>query len=125
MTVEELLTAYANGERNFKEVDLRGAYLQEAYLQEADLQGANLQGANLQEADLQGANLRRAKGYFSFFAYGTSGRIVHCVRHESGWMVQAGCFWGTLDQLYTQVMDTHGLEKGKVYLAMIELLKAL
>jgi uncharacterized protein YjbI with pentapeptide repeats len=50
MTAQELLAAYAAGERNFSGANLRGA----------DLRGADLNGANLSEADLSKAHLSGA-----------------------------------------------------------------
>ena len=44
MTAQELLAAYAKGERNFSGADLKGA----------NLSGANLNGANLLRANLIG-----------------------------------------------------------------------
>lgn len=55
MTRDELLAAYATGNRNFK-----GAYLVGADLEGADLRGANLKGAYLVGAYLDGANLKGA-----------------------------------------------------------------
>jgi uncharacterized protein YjbI with pentapeptide repeats len=80
MTAQELLAAYAAGERNFRQADLSGADLghanlsgakfYEANLREAVLIGANLSGADLSfaklhnadlwEANLEGANLWEA-----------------------------------------------------------------
>jgi superfamily I DNA and RNA helicase len=72
----ELLTRYARGGRNFKQVDLSHAELAGVYLNQANFIGANLQAANLQQAQLEGtkfiaanlshanltgANLRQAK----------------------------------------------------------------
>ena len=82
----------------------------------------DLYRVDLRGADLRGADLYRAKSYYSFVAYDTSKRIVHCVRHEDTWMVQAGCFWGTLEELETRVKESHN---SKVYLANIEILKGL
>ncbi len=61
MKVQELLDAYAKGERDFRDKNLQGADLWGADLRGANLQGANLRGANLQGANLQGADLQRAK----------------------------------------------------------------
>jgi hypothetical protein len=60
MNRDELLTAYAEGERNFKGANLTGAYLADAYLRGADLKGADLAGANLAGANLTGAHLADA-----------------------------------------------------------------
>jgi hypothetical protein len=88
--VEKLLKNYKNGERDFSDLDLRGADLshadlsesdfygswlsranfegsilkdvdfRKAHLREANLQGADLKGASLQDADLTEADLSRA-----------------------------------------------------------------
>jgi hypothetical protein len=50
----------------------------------------------------------------------TSGRIVHCVWHKTGWMIQAGCFSGNLDELETAVKNNHNCP---VYLGMIAFLR--
>ena len=96
--------------------DLSGANLSGAYLSRADLSGANLSGANL-----SGANLSGAENVYQFGPMPTSGRICTAAWHESGWMVQAGCFWGTLDELEKAVIEKHNCP---VYLANIALLRA-
>ncbi len=65
MDAEELLRRYADGERNFVEVDLSRANLSGANLYGADLRNANLSGVDLSGADLrctrmEGVNLRDA-----------------------------------------------------------------
>jgi uncharacterized protein YjbI with pentapeptide repeats len=60
MTAQELLAAYATGERDFPEALLIKANLSGADLSIADLSGANLSGADLSGANLSGANLSRA-----------------------------------------------------------------
>jgi len=108
---------------NLRCANLRCANLEGANLRDADLRCANLRGANLRGADLRCANLRRANNVYQFIAYDTSKRLVYCVKqHDDSWMVQAGCFWGTLEELETKVKETHN---SKVYLANIELLKGL
>jgi superfamily I DNA and RNA helicase len=72
----ELLSRYAQGDRNFcyanleniqlphaqlPGIDLIGANLRGANLQNANLEGAKLVTADLENADLTGANLRKAK----------------------------------------------------------------
>ena len=127
----DLRYANLNG-ANLGDVDLRGANLINADLRDSDLsganlngaylRGANLKGANLKGADLKGAYLEDASNYYSFVAYDTSKRLVHCVKHDSTWMVLAGCFWNTLEELKIKVLDTH---KSSVYLANIEILKTI
>ena len=102
---EEWFKCNEIGERaNLREANLRGANLRGADLRGANLREANLRRADLREADLRRANLREADlegalNYYSFFAYDTSKRIVHCVKHDDTWMIKAGCFWGTLEEL--------------------------
>ena len=108
-------------------ISLRFADLTDSDLSNANLSGANLSGADLNCADLKGAYLKGAYfegaiNYYSFVAYDTSKRLVHCVKHDTTWMVQAGCFWGTLEELEKKVLDTH---KSPVYLANIEILKTI
>ena len=100
--------------------NLQGAYLQEADLQEADLRWADLRGADLRGADLRGANLQGAEGIFQFGPVDTSGRICYAVKHENGWMINAGCFWGSVDELEKMVNESH---KSPVYLAICQMLK--
>jgi hypothetical protein len=73
MTRDELLTAYAAGERDFVGANLTrailtwanlsGANLSEATLRGANLTGATLRGADLYKADLTEASLREADLY--------------------------------------------------------------
>ena len=102
--------------------DLINVNLEDAYLRDVDLRDANLRDANLRNADLINVNLEDAKNYYSFFAYDTSRRIVHCIKHKEKWMIKAGCFWGSLEELEEKVKATHN---SKVYLANIEILKSL
>ena len=93
-----------------------------ANLSGADLSGANLRGADLRGADLSGADLWGTENIYVFTAYDTSKRIVYCVKHKYTWYVKAGCFWGTLAELKTRVLETHN---SKVYLHNIALLEQL
>ena len=102
--------------------DLIGANLGGVNLRGADLRNADLGGVNLIDADLRNANLEGAYFYYSFVAYDTSKRIVHCVKHKNTWMIKAGCFWGTLDELEEKVLSSH---KSDVYLANIKILKKI
>ena len=60
MTRDELLSAYAEGRRDFSGANLEGANLAGAILRGANLAGAILRGANVEGANLVGANLRGA-----------------------------------------------------------------
>ena len=110
---------------NLYGADLRGANLYGADLREANLCGANLYGADLREAnlhvaDLRGANLHGANGILEFGPMPTSGRIIFFVQHESSIMAQAGCFWGTIDELEQAVKAKHNCP---MYLGIIALVR--
>ena len=123
----ELHSKWLRGEDGGARANLRGVYLRGADLLGANLVGANLIGANLLGADLRGvylrgANLNRAKNIMQFGPMPTSGRTIYAVRHDSGWMVQAGCFWGTLDEVEAKVKASHNCP---AYLGFIEILRKL
>ena len=107
---------------NLSGASLKNADLINSYLRNADLSGSDLKGSYLKNASLKNADLEGASNYYSFVAYDTSKRLVHCVKHDSTWMIKAGCFWGTLEELEIKVLDTH---KSSVYLANIEILKTI
>jgi hypothetical protein len=111
----DLRGAYLRG------ADLRGANLQGAYLRRADLQGADLQGAYLRGADLRRADLQGAYHIKSFGPMPTSGRMVYAVKHDIEWMVQAGCFWGTLDELEAKVKASHNCPTYLAFIAMMRI----
>ncbi|MEH2240309.1 pentapeptide repeat-containing protein [Nostoc sp.] len=99
ITAEELLARYADGERDFRgieliqsaeepqdnmidlqkailrDINLRGAYLRQADLSEADLTGADLFGVSLESAWLKRAIVRDANLY--------SANLHWCSLHEA------------------------------------------
>lgn len=78
--------------------DLRWAYLRGADLRWADLRGANLGGANL-----RGADLYMAVGIASIGPVGRHGRIIYAVAHDDGPRIQAGCWWGGVDDTIARI----------------------
>src|SRR5690606_28491400 len=98
--------------------NLEGAYLEGAYLEGANLEGANLAGAYLEGAYLEGAYLAGAKvnglklvGRRPFFQVGPIGSrndMLRAYTTEEGVYVQAGCFWGTIEEFAAKLADTHG-----------------
>ena len=58
--VDKFLKLYAEGKRDFQNINLKQAYLAETELRGVNLRGANLRKADLSEADLEGANLQEA-----------------------------------------------------------------
>jgi hypothetical protein len=101
---------------NLRNADLRGANLSGA-----NLRGANLRGANLRNADLRGADLRNANRIAVFGPAPSSGRLVYAVAHENGLLWQAGCFWGTSEELAAKVAQVHSGKNRDWYEAVIAL----
>lgn len=60
ISARELVKLYAEGRRNFRNVQLSGRELKQVNLQDADLEGAYFRWADLRVANFQGANLSRA-----------------------------------------------------------------
>lgn len=56
----QLIAAYAQGERNFQNLDLTGIDCQAQEFNQANFQGSNLSQANFRLTDLQGANFQNA-----------------------------------------------------------------
>ena len=61
MKAQEVLQRYANGERDFKRVNLRGQSFQGKDLSGADFSEADIRGTNFRGAILQGANFSQVK----------------------------------------------------------------
>jgi hypothetical protein len=74
-----------------------------------------------QRADLRGADLQGADHIKSFGPMPTSGRMVYAVKHDIEWMVQAGCFWGTLDELEAKVKASHNCPTYLAFIAMMRI----
>ena len=113
---------------NLSGANLSGAYLEEANLsgaslEEANLSGANLSRVNLSEAYLSGANLTGAKGVYLFNK--PNGRTCHAVEHGNCLMIQAGCFWGTLDEFEAQCKEKYPDNSVEAYSSQIKYLRTL
>ena len=111
--------------------DLSGAYLSGADLIGADLSDAILTGADLTSAVLDGAKIRGAKGIVSAGPVGVEGRTIYGVAGLNGTppMFQAGCFWGTADELRAAITaryaDGSGIERLRAgYLAALDFIVA-
>ena len=92
--------------------DLRGANLYGADLRGANLHGADLRGANLHGADLRGADLHGAEliGQRPWFQIGPIGsRADYLVSWitDQGVKLQAGCFFGTVEEFTAKLEATH------------------
>lgn len=80
---------------------------------------ANLEGANLYEANLEGADLCDAKGVL-LFKDNQSGRIFYAINHTDKVMFNAGCFWGSAEDLRSKIQEEGKTETHWDYLMAIE-----
>jgi len=87
--------------------NLSGADLTRADLYCADLTEANLTKANLTEADLYRADLDFATGIASIGPVGRDCRTIHAVAHDDGPRIQAGLWWGTVDDTIEHIKDSY------------------
>ena len=140
MNANELLAAYAAGQRDFSGANLNGADLTRANLYGANLTRADLNGADLNGADLTRANLTRAILYGAnlngadltmtgaFRQYGRHGSrsdFLNVAETSQGLRLKTGCLaWSTLDEFAAAVTSTHGDNKhGQDYRAVLEQIK--
>ena len=122
-----LCNADLNG-ANLRKANLSGAYLRKADLNGADLSGANLRKADLNGADLNGANLRKAdlNGAKNIYLFNKKdGRACYAIANGDLLMIQAGCFWGTLDEFERAALDKYGDDENKNYKAQIQYLRTI
>lgn len=89
MTRAELLRRYAEGERDFRGLDLRATDFEGCYLRRVDLTGADLRDADLRRADLEGATLTGARGLRVPVVLGIAGLVLeqiseHPETHDQG-----------------------------------------
>jgi uncharacterized protein YjbI with pentapeptide repeats len=107
--------------------NLRWANLSGAFLSGADLRWANLRGANLSGASLSGADLIGAAGIASIGPVGRQRRTVYAVAHDDGPKVQAGCWWGSVEDTIARIevdyADDHSARD--LYVAAVRAVVAL
>lgn len=77
----------------------------------------------LSRADLRRADLIVAKNIFIFNK--ENGRTCYAVRNENELMIQAGCFWGTLDEFETACIEKYGNDDKQNYSTQIKYLRSL
>jgi uncharacterized protein YjbI with pentapeptide repeats len=87
--------------------NLRGADLRWANLRGADLQGADLRWANLQEANLQDGNLIGDRPFFQIGPIGSRYDYLTAWITDQGLKLQAGCFFGTVEEFTEKLSTTH------------------
>ena len=86
---------------------LRGANLSGAYLSEANLSGANLRGACLSGACLSGAKLIGDRPWFQLGPIGSRCDYFTAWITDQGLKLQAGCFFGTVEEFISKLNTTH------------------
>lgn len=153
MTAQELLTEYAKGERNFNGVNLANEAFKFEVLSGADFSGANLintdfygadvTGCNFSDANLTNANFYTADvlnaifdhanlyrtcfecthNYMCFIQYEIYEHLIHCIRHDSGWMLKGNEFWSTLEEFEDMMVKVN--LPNHLYNKFIEILKTL
>ena len=109
--------AYLSG-ADLSGADLSGADLSSADLRGANLRGAGLRGANLSSANLSSANLSGARIGAATLAgehpviqigpIGSRGAYLVAFIADTGIIINAGCFCGTLAAFSEAVKKTHG-----------------
>jgi len=92
---------------DLRDADLCGADLRGAVLYGADLMRADLRGADLREANLSMADLRHARGIASIGPVGRQRRIIYAVAHDDGPRIQAGCWWGSVEDTIVRIEDDY------------------
>ena len=105
--------------------DLRNAYLRNAYLGGAYLSGANLSGADLRGANLRGQTPAGDRPILQIGPIGSRSDYLAAYLTAAGVYVQAGCFFGTLDEFRGAVSEKHGdSAHGREYRAAISMIEA-
>ena len=116
--------AYLSG-AYLRGADLSGAYLSGADLRGADLSGAYLSGAYLSGADLSGAKLIGNRPILQIGPIGSRSDYLHSFITDAGVKIQAGCFFGSLDEFKAACDETHGDNKhGEEYAAAVLMIEA-
>ncbi len=109
---------------NLFAANLDAAYLRGADLGGADLGVADLRGANLRAADLDGAELVGNRPVLQIGPIGSRADYLVAYLTDAGVRVQAGCFFGSLEEFRAAVTKTHedGLH-GREYAAAIQMIE--
>ena len=103
------------------------ADLSGAFLYGADLRGAVMREADLYGAILRGADLSGTTGIASIGPVGRHGRIIYAVAHDEGPRIQAGCWWGTVDDTIARIEADYANDPAARdrYIAAVRLAAAL
>jgi len=115
---------------NLARADLTWANLAGADLAGADLTGANLTRANLAGADLAGAKLgdktlTGSRPVLMIGPIGSRSDYLTSYTTDSGIVLKAGCFTGTVDEFRAKLTQTHGEnEHAREYAAALVMIEA-
>ena len=94
----------------------------------ASLRGASLRGASLEGASLRGAQLTKdekvsetsVRPFLQIGPLGSRNDTLRLWLTDKGPRIQAGCFWGTVEEFQAAVTKTHGTnEHAQQYQAAI------
>ena len=100
-----------------------GANLDGANLARAYLDGAYLDGANLAGANLAGALLVGERPIFQIGPIGSRCAYFTAYLTSEGVKIQAGCFFGTVDEFTAKLSEEHGDNiHAKEYRAALDLI---
>ena len=105
-----------------RNASLVGASLDGASLRNASLDGASLDGASLRNASLDGAllvgasldggvKLSGSRPFFSVGPIGSRSDVFQAFTTDHGLRLKAGCFFGTVDEFRSKLIDTHGINQ--------------
>jgi hypothetical protein len=120
--------SYANlNEANLNEANLSNTNLEYANLSDACLSNTNLSNANLGFTHLDNTDFKFAKNILLFQK--PNGRICYAVKHTKKHtnciMIQAGCFWGTIDEFEKQAIEKYGDDIKQNYQPQVQYLKSI
>ena len=108
LAMRDALEAAIASLANLSGADLSGADLYGANLSGADLSWANLYGANLSGADGKKLTLAGSRPSMQIGPIGSRCAALQLWLTDAGPMVQAGCFFGSLDEFEAKCEATHG-----------------
>ena len=131
-TMAEAVASAIKGKADLSFADLSFADLSFADLRSADLSYCDLSFADPRSANLRSANLKDGSKVGNskrpLFTMGQIGRRqdnLMAFSTDKGIRIQAGCFFGPLDEFSNAVKKTHGdNEHGKEYAAAIKMIEA-
>ena len=111
---------------NLVGANLFGADLRNANLYRADLRSADLGGAKLYGADIgESGKLTGDRPFFQIGPIGSRQDNLLAFQTEKGVFLQAGCFFGTVEEFRGKLEDEHGDNAyGKEYKAALVMVEA-